>query len=138
MKKNLSRLATLGLMGGLAAVSIPSVAEESKAEIIQTSRCSEPSTSKKDQLFKSLNKKSQAMYNSMDCGVKNLAMMLAMANSGEKNMCAGLNSCSGKDHKCAGMGSCKGTGSGYFKDKNEAIEVAQRHMMLKRSDMMNK
>jgi hypothetical protein len=141
-KKNLSHLATLGLMSGLVSLSIPSEAKEAgeaKAEITQTAAvCSEPSQSKTDQLFGSLNQKSKDIYNSLSCEGKNLAMKLAMASPGAPNMCAGLNSCSGGDHKCAGLGSCEGTGSGYFKDKNKAVEVAQKAMANKRSKMLNK
>ncbi len=138
-KKNLSHLATLGLMSGLVSLSVPSHAEEAKTEIMQTAAaCSEPSQSKRDQLFSSLSKKSQDIYNSLSCEGKNLAMKLAMASPGAPNMCAGLNSCAGGDHGCQGLGSCEGTGSGYFKDKNKAVEVAQKAMANKRSKMLNK
>lgn len=115
----LGSLAALGLIAGAM----------SQAD----ARCTEPSSSQTQSLMSQLNRSHQKKYNAMDCEGKNLAMKLANQSCKGENSCKGLNSCKSDTNSCAGMGSCKGTSPGPFEDKNDAVDVASKHMESKRA-----
>lgn len=101
-------------------------------------KCTEPSSEQTQQMMSQLDRSHQKMYNSMDCEGKNMAMRMVNQSCAGQNSCAGENSCAGANNSCAGMGSCKGTSKGPFTDKNKAVEMANKKMMMKRSGSMNK
>jgi hypothetical protein len=97
--------------------------------------CQPPSSSQMQTLFGQIDDSHQDTYNSMDCEGKNMAVKLAQQSCAGKNGCAGQNSCKSKNNSCAGEGSCKGTSAGPFKDKNEAVDVANKMYQKRMSSM---
>lgn len=90
---------------------------------------------KESELLQKLDEKHKVMYSNMSPEGKQLARQLAGQSCAGKNDCKGLNSCKTNKNDCAGKGGCKGQSPGAFKDKNQAIDVANNHMREKRMSM---
>lgn len=130
-KKDLKKIALLGLAGGLMVVAQgcePSTGTSSHKEMQKSMTASE--------LYAQLTPQERQEYDGMDDQGKKLALTLANQSCAGKNDCKGLNSCKAADHDCKGLGSCKGTTKGPFADKNDAVKVAAMHMAAKRKEAM--
>lgn len=126
-KSKLTTLAALGLVTGtMGTVEAAG----------PSSTCVAPTSNQTKSLFSQLDPTHQQMFNSMDCEGQNLALQLANQSCKGKNSCAGLNSCKSQQNSCKGQGSCKGTATGPFTNKNDAVEVAEKHMAEKRMNSM--
>lgn len=131
MKKDKKiQLVSLAIMGLVAGTMAP-------IQVQAAQTCVSPSAASVQKLFTKLDAAHQQIYNSMDCEGKNLAIKLAEQSCKGKNTCKGLNSCKTDKNSCAGQGSCAGTSKGPFTDKNQAIDVASKHMADKRKVSMN-
>jgi hypothetical protein len=125
--KTLKSLAALGLIAG-------AMGTVEGAEAPATTACVAPAADKVDALFKQIDAAHQAMFKTADCETQNLMLQLANQSCKAKNSCAGLNSCKSEKNSCAGLGACAGTSPGPFKDKNQALDVASKHMAKKRAE----
>lgn len=127
-RKDLKKLALLGLTGGLVLVATscePTVGSSGSHKEMQKAMSAA-------ELYAQLSPAEKQEYNSMSDEGKKLALTLANQDCAGKNGCKGLNSCKSAGHDCKGLGSCKGTTPGPFKDKNDAVKVAAMHMAAKR------
>lgn len=100
-----------------------------------TSRSKENQLTEKQLLFQ-LNSDVRAIYQQLDQEGKALALKLANQTCKGQNDCKGLNSCETLHNACSGQGNCKGTSPGPFKDNNDAVKVAAKHMSKKRESLM--
>ena len=127
-KSKLFALAALGLvmgtMGTMEAAEAPST-------------CVAPTPDQTQNLFSKLDSAHLQMFNSMSCEGQKLTMQLANQTCAGQNGCKGLNSCKTDHNACKGQGSCKGTSKGPFTNKNDAVEVAQKHMAEQRMNSMS-
>jgi len=116
MKKEfkLSTLAALGLVAGSMGYA--------------EAACTAPSSAQMQHMNGQLDAEHQETFNSMSCEAQNEAMKMADQSCKGKNSCKGLNSCKSTKNSCAGKGSCKGTSEGPFKDKNKAVDIANKRM----------
>jgi hypothetical protein len=162
-KQDLKKLALLGLAGGALvaaqAEAVPQTPQRTGRQIAQT--CSGPggcpgttnsnsnpgtqapkanavAPAKTNGNFVSeLNPEAKSMYDSMDAEGKALVQKLAEQTCAGQNDCKGLNSCKSDKNSCQGQGACQGQSKGPFKDKNQAVKVANQHMQQKRAKMNN-
>jgi hypothetical protein len=86
--------------------------------------------------FSQLDAKHQALFNELNPEGQRLALQLAEQQCKGQNFCKGLNSCKTSKNACAGQGGCKGQAKGPFEDKNQAVDVAKKHMEQKRMGAM--
>jgi hypothetical protein len=88
--------------------------------------CTPPTSTQVESLYSQLDAAHQEMFDSLNCESQNEAIQMASCKG--KNSCKGMNSCKSAQNSCKGQGSCKGTSMGPFKDKNEAVELANKRM----------
>ena len=86
------------------------------------------------ELLSQLNQQGRALYQSLDPKGKTLTLQLANQTCEGQNKCEGLNSCESDENGCSGEGGCKGQSPGPFKDKNQAVEVAAKHLAQERQE----
>lgn len=120
MKKfNFKKLASMGLVTGIAFGTMGCEAGAERPNEMQNTQMSE------DELESHLNDEGRRVYDNLDADHKRLARQLAAQTCKGKNSCKGLNSCKSSTNSCEGQGGCKGTSPGPFKDKNDAVKVAE-------------
>lgn len=153
-KRELTKLALLGLSSGLlvanqlsAAPQNPKTQKNSSAST-QNQDSSDDSDDNdgnlgyhlmnEDELLLELDPQGTKMYNSLDPAGKALAVKVASQRCNGTNECKGLNACQTAQNDCAGKGSCKGKSKCAFADKNLAVKVVYQKLMSdKRNRMMN-
>lgn len=151
-KRDLKRLALLGIAGGIALSQSAEANETSDYFEIQVSSLlaandiSTKSASNnldpnagnlgyhlmdEDELLLELNAEGQKMYNSLDLNNKKLAREVASARCNGSNACKGLNACKTERNSCVGKGDCKGQSICAIADKNLAVRLVYNKMTKK-------
>lgn len=134
MKKNhLKKLALFGIAGTLSVTCVG--CGQTQTAKNGTSQTTEQKKLSAQDLVSKLDAETKAIYDSLDDEGKALALDLANQSCKGKNTCKGLNSCQGSDHSCSGLGGCAGTSPGPFKNKNDAVKIAAKHMADKRAGL---
>ncbi len=157
-RKNLKKLALLGLAGGIALAQLAEADEtpdnyQQKIASLLASNTSDIKSSSKsstdpdpndgnlgyhlmseDELLLELNADGQRMYNELDPAGKKLAREVASGRCANTNFCKGLNACKTDKNDCAGKASCKGEGKCGIADKNLAVRLVYNKMMKKRAE----
>lgn len=153
-KRDLKKLALLGLASGIALSQAANAEEKSEHFQIQISSLLAANSSKSDssssfdsdpnegnlgyhlmneeELLLELNQEGQRMFNAMDPSNKKLALEVASQRCANTNACKGLNACKTDKNDCAGKASCKGNGKCGISDKNLAVRLVYNKMMAKR------
>lgn len=158
-RKDLKKIALLGLTGGITLVQSAQANENSDdlknrystllANNTLTTKSKVSSSAQttpnpndgnlgyhlmsEDELLLELNQDGQRMYNEMDPANKRLALEVASGRCANTNLCGGLNACKTDKNDCAGKASCKGNGKCGIADKNLAIRLVYTKMMKKRN-----
>ena len=131
-KSDLKKLALLGIAGTISMTCV-SCGDMQRSKNASSEK--EQTKLTADQLVAKLDPETKAVYNNLDSEGKDLALKLANQSCKGQNTCKGLNSCQSSDHTCAGKGSCAGTSATNFKNKNDAVKVAAKHMAEKRAGL---
>ncbi len=118
MDNNL-KISTLAVFG-LVAASMGSLGAD----------CSRPMTAEMQPMYSMLDDAHKKMFDSMNCEGQDQAMQMMSQTCAGKNSCKGMNSCKSAKNSCAGQGSCAGTSMGPFKDKNKAVDLANKRMNM--------
>lgn len=160
-KKDLKKLALLGLAGGIVLsqsvqaeeqpdnyqINVSSLLAVNTSDSKSSSKLSSKQNSDpdpndgnlgyhlmgEDELLLELNDEGQRMYNAMDPANKKLAREVASGRCANTNFCKGLNACKTDKNDCAGKASCKGNGKCGIADKNLAVRLVYNKMMKKRA-----
>lgn len=148
-KRNLKKLAVLGLASGLLAASHLNAAEATKPDN-KTTDTKGPSSANpddgnldyhlmtEDELLLELSPKGAQLYKSLDAEGKALALKVASQRCNGTNECKGLNACKTDKHDCAGLGECNSQSKCAFSDKNLAVKVVSKYMEQKRAKALGK
>jgi hypothetical protein len=160
-KKDLKKMALLGLAGGIALSQTIQADENLNNYPLQlssllaanTTNTQSNSSSKteidpnagnlgyhlmsEDELMLELNADGQRMYNALTPEYKKLALEVASARCANMNACKFLNACKTDKNDCAGKASCKGQGKCAIADKNLAVRLVYDKMMKKRAGANN-
>lgn len=140
-KKNLSKLALLGLTSGVLIanqVHAANTADASKTDTKAKDKNDENMgyhLYTEDELLLELNDEGVKLYQSLSPEGKKLALKVASARCNATNECKGLNACQTSSNSCAGKGSCKGQGKCAIADKNLAVKLVAQKMAGKREGL---
>lgn len=137
-KRDLKKLALMGLISGLA-IQVPiHAADKSEAKSADNDYDGNRGyfLMTEDDLLLELNNEGIATYNKLSDEGKALAREVASQRCNGMNKCEGLNACKTDDNECAGKGSCKGKSKCAFSDKNLAVKVVADKMAAKRSNSL--
>lgn len=112
----------------LSALAAFGLVTASMVSVEAAPTCKPPTSSQVQSLSSQLDEAHQQMFSQMNCKAQNEAMQMASQSCKGKNSCKGMNSCKSAKNSCAGQGACKGTSAGPFKDKNQAVDLANQRM----------
>lgn len=154
-KRNLKKLAALGLASGLLVLSAVD-GQNIISEEIESVEGDDPADGSvpelddenydpnsenegyylmtEQELLLQLNQRGRKVYNSLSPEGKTLALKVASRRCNNANECKGLNACRTDDNDCAGQGSCKGQTKCAIGDKNLAVKLVANKMAAKRQE----
>ena len=139
-KKELRKIALLGLSSGLLMTNLQAVVAEKDLA---------PTASKEEiesgyhlmtdaELREKLDPEGIKLYDSLDEEGKSLARKVASQRCQGMNECKGLNACKTDKNSCQGKGGCKSQGKCVVLDKNQAVKLVHDKMQEKRSKLNGK
>lgn len=144
-KKQLSRLALIGIMSGTCVLSQGKLSakdtnsDKHSEKPAGTVLDDDPNQGNmnyhlmtEDELLLELNEEGEKIYNSLDAKGKELARKVASQYCNGTNECKYLNACKTDSNSCAGQGDCKHKGKCAFSDKNLAVKVVAAKLKGKR------